>query len=146
MLLFTYVEFTRIRSAASVQQSEPEHHIVLSLERRGSVRQDLGRFFARERRQAKRVTAFAADKLVGRVNLRGEHPSQSPGSVLCSTEAYTYEPLVLLGAIRDHESGRLEASLAAERGGLPAEDARLLLALACYLCTDREDVARPQAA
>lgn len=135
--LFTYVELTRVLSAASVQQSEPEHHIVLSLERRRNVRQDLVRFFARERRQAK---AFAADELVGGVNLRGEYPSQLFGSVLLSFKSGTHERLMLLGAERNRESGRLEASFAVERDGLPAEDARLLLTLSSHICLDRDDV------
>ena len=47
---------------------------------------------------------------------------------------------MLLGAERNRESGRLEASFAVERDGLPAEDARLLLTLSSHICLDRDDV------
>ena len=47
---------------------------------------------------------------------------------------------MLLGAKRNRKSGRLEASLAAERGGLSAEKARLLLTLSSHICLDRDDV------
>lgn len=86
------------------------------------------------------MRVFAADELVSGVNLQGDHPRQRVESVWRSTEAWTYEHLVLLGAERNRDSGRLAASFAAERGGLPAEDARLFLILSSQLCKDLDGV------
>ena len=78
--LFTYVELTRVLSAASVQQSEPEHHIVLSLERRRNVRQDLVRFFARERRKGPQTSLWAGSICVASIHLSSLDQSCSVSS------------------------------------------------------------------